>query len=156
MDPGEVLIYKDYLKKHHKRRLKYWRHSLLKSIKYTKRPFMVNAHLLEPTPPSLDDSFSESSDDEEQEKQGEDVMEKRRTVRDQHVEEIIRHGLKKGVTKQFPSTKVKKKMEEEEVWVLPVFMRAGKNSYLVKYQYQDYAHKVLTPFREEDIPVCKL
>jgi hypothetical protein len=41
----------------------------------------------------------------------------------------------------------------EEVWVLPVFIPAGKHSYFVRADGEHFAHKLLAPFREEDIPV---
>jgi hypothetical protein len=42
---------------------------------------------------------------------------------------------------------------EEDIWVLPVFMSAGKHSYFVKLEDEIYAHTLLAPYREEDIPI---
>ena len=43
---------------------------------------------------------------------------------------------------------------EEDIWVLPVFMSAGKHSYFVKTAEDEiYAHTLLAPYREEDIPI---
>ncbi|CDW89852.1 UNKNOWN [Stylonychia lemnae] len=43
---------------------------------------------------------------------------------------------------------------QEQLYVYPCFIRAGKHSYIVKNTDDDYfLHKMIAPFREEDIPV---
>ena len=42
---------------------------------------------------------------------------------------------------------------EEDIWVLPVFMRAGKHSYFVKAEEEYYSYALIAPYREEDIPI---
>lgn len=48
---------------------------------------------------------------------------------------------------------LKESTRHEEVWILPVFIPAGKHSYFVRAEEEHFAHKLLSPFREEDIPI---
>lgn len=39
--------------------------------------------------------------------------------------------------------------------MLPIFIRPGKHSYFVKSDSKHYAHQLLVPCRDEEIPHCK-
>lgn len=45
----------------------------------------------------------------------------------------------------------------QQLYVYPVFLKAGKHSYMVEnVDRETFLHKFIANFREEEIPICKL
>jgi hypothetical protein len=119
---------------HEKRTQKYWRHSLVKSLRFNKKPFLVNYEQLQrvqlqltprrvPKKPRRKTSNEENSADysESSEEETKAVDASINTwVWDPHPYRA-HYGRKKVPV-----------VKEEEIWVLPVFMKAGKHPYFVK------------------------
>ena len=43
----------------------------------------------------------------------------------------------------------------DDIWVFPAFVKSGKHSYFVLDEQEQYSHKLIANFREEEVPVSK-